>query len=82
MDKLVENLNRLNEFAVNSFDEKYPQCPVCGRILKDPDDIEFTEECGWCLMCDAEKVAQAKRDYDEVNRDIDDNDGLPERRFY
>ena len=79
-NKLVENLNRLSDFAVKSFDERYPECPMCNRIIKDKEDAEFLKEYGHCLMCDSE--------LDEEHRDLvreiyeDDSDGLPERRFF
>lgn len=74
-NKLVENLNRLTDLAVKSFDSKYPKCQVCKRHLTDEDDVEFYREYGWCLMCDNEKAEQVKSLYDDIN----DMAGLPER---
>lgn len=75
--KLVKNLDRLTDFAIESFTSE--KCPICNRIIEDKDDIQFLKEYGYCLMCDNEKDEDYRGMYREVN---EDNDGLPERRFY
>jgi len=81
-NKLVENLNRLSDFARESFEPI--ECPMCGRIIEEKEDAEFTKEYGHCLMCDSELDAEERDLVSEVyEQDYpEDNDGLPERRFY
>lgn len=67
-DKLNDNIERLTYFAEDSAN---PKCPNCGRALEDTDDIIFTNEYGFCLMCDAEAGDRSRRDYEELSREVD-----------
>ena len=61
-DELTKNLERLRDFAVQSFDK----CSVCGRVVSD-EDREFTQEYGHCLMCDSEMWDLDRQRYIEMN---------------
>lgn len=56
MNKLVENLDRLTDFALEVNNVKtgleFCECPQCKRTFTDPQDVEFIQEYGRCIMCD------------------------------
>lgn len=68
MSQLTDNLNRLTELAESSFSDR---CPNCGREVTDKEDIELIKDFGWCLMCDNEMADINRRNYDEVNKEVE-----------
>jgi hypothetical protein len=56
MNKLINNLDNLTNFALDSFGIKDPlevaYCPTCERKFTKPEEVEFVKSIGECGGCD------------------------------